>query len=358
MLKQQSPIDILAGLILLGCLVWLILDNLGRDKETSTDNGNQDNQEPDSEYNPVVSTANEIKPESTLPIELDSSTQGTEEQRDEQSSPSDRVKGEIKDGVELRALDDYPVEIRRFQIPKQGLTEAECEDKSALSSSEGRLRVAVADGATESLFSDIWAELIVNSYIEKGAELFNIGSLQSLTQAFLHTASKLILQMPETRHWFMYEKLERGSHATFVAAEFYNPETMEVLAVGDSCIFWRNEENGNVEMLPELSAEDFGVFPASICSLQKTWQNLESKIVKQEVNLQNGFQVILCTDALACWLVKELKKDLFIWEKLFKLSDSISFTNFIESLRSQKEIRNDDVTLVLIHAIPINVRLQ
>ncbi|AFY83370.1 protein phosphatase 2C domain-containing protein [Oscillatoria acuminata] len=357
MLKQQSPIDILAGLILLGCLVWLILENLHRDKETSTENQNQDNQEPNSKDNPVVSKPNEINPESTLPIEVDSSTQGTEEQTDEQSSRSDKVKVEIKDSVELRALDDYPVEIRRFQIPKQGLTEAECEDKSALSSTEGRLRVAVADGATESLFSDIWAELIVNSYVDKGAEIFNIGSLQSLSQAFLHTASKLILQMPETRHWFMYEKLERGSHVTFVAAEFYNPETMEVLAVGDSCIFWRNEENGNVEMLPELSAEDFGVFPASICSLQKTWQNLESKIVKKEVHLHNGFQVILCTDALACWLVKALQQDPFVWEKLFQLSDSISFTNFIDSLRSQKEIRNDDVTLVLIHAIPINVRL-
>lgn len=300
MFKEHSPTEILASLILLIVFVlFLLFGDFGKGEDTSKEDENQDSPESDSD-------------------------------------------------LETRALGDYLVEIRRFQIPKEGLTEAECEDKSALSSLGKELRVAVADGATESLFSDIWAELIVNSYVDLGAELFNPSSLKSLSQTFFHKASKLISEMPDTRHWFMYEKLERGSHVTFVAADFCDSETMQVLAVGDSCIFWRNREDGNMEMLPELSAEDFGVFPASICNLEKTWQNLEPKILKKEIRLHNDFQAILCTDALACWLVKELQKDPLVWEKLFELSDSNSFAQFIETLRSQKEIRNDDVTLVSI----------
>lgn len=300
MFKQHSPNEILASLLFLTFLVlFLIFGDLGKSRDISKDDEKQDSPESDSD-------------------------------------------------LETRALGDYLVEIRRFQIPKEGLTEDECEDKSALSFPGKELRVAVADGATESLFSDIWAELIVNRYVDLGAELFNPSSLKSLSQTFFHKASKLISQMPDTGHWSMYEKLEAGSNVTLVAADFCDPETMQVLAVGDSCIFWRNREDGNIEMLPELSAEDFGVFPASICNLEKTWQKLEPKILKKEIRLHNGFQAILCTDALACWLVKELQKDPLAWEKLFELSDSNSFAQFIEALRSQKDIRNDDVTLVLI----------
>jgi len=325
-------------------------------------NNNYENIEADAENSYSASDKDKLIADSKASFEVNSSNQAQDGENPafQSNIPENRFDNQrLSADLDLRYVGDKPFGIRRFQIPKQGLSEAECEDKSALSSSsETSLRVAVADGATESLFSDIWAEILVNSYVEKSAEIFNASVLESVQQEFVNKASQLILKMPETRHWFMYEKLDRGSHVTFAAVEFSNPETIQVLAVGDSCVFWRSGHNSNlVEMLPELAPEAFGAFPASICHLPKTWQNLKSKIIKKEVHLQDTFELLICTDALACWLAQELQNDSSVWEKLFQITDSISFTNFIENLRYRKEIRNDDVTLVLIHAIPVNDRL-
>ncbi|MEA5595734.1 protein phosphatase 2C domain-containing protein [Rivularia sp. UHCC 0363] len=257
---------------------------------------------------------------------------------------------------QLRNIGDYVFRIRSFHIQKKGLSEAECEDKNALSKNSLNLRVAVADGATESLFSDVWADILVNNYVEKGADFFQFSELESANQKFVQKTSQQILGMPETRQWFMYEKLERGTHATLAAVEFSSSlERVQILTVGDSCVFWCNGNADEVNMLPELSPEDFGSFPASICHLSKTWQSLEQKIVRKEVTFQNTLQMILCTDALACWLVTKLKSQPSNWERLFQISDDSSFTNFIETLREQNNIRNDDVTAVLIDVLPLNV---
>ncbi|MHC5747471.1 MAG: protein phosphatase 2C domain-containing protein [Nostoc sp.] len=257
---------------------------------------------------------------------------------------------------QLRTVGDHKFRIRSFHIQKKGLSEAECEDKNALSSNNSStLRVAIADGATESLFSDVWADILVNSYVSKGADLLKPSGLEFVNQEFVQKTSQHILQMPETRQWFMYEKLERGTHATLAAVEFSSMETIQILTVGDSCIFWCDGNADEVNMLPELSAEDFGSFPASVCHIPKTWQSLEQKIVKKEVTFQNTLQMVLCTDALACWLVTELQSKPSSLERLFQISDSGSFTSFIETLREQNNIRNDDVTLVLIDVLPLNV---
>lgn len=268
------------------------------------------------------------------------------------------TKKQTSDGLEQsRNVGNCLFKIRSFHIPKMGLSEAECEDKNALSSNNSSsLRVAVADGATESLFSDVWADILVNSYVEKGTELLHTSGLESANHKFVQKTSQLILEMPETRQWFMYEKLERGTHATLAAVEFSSSlETVKILTVGDSCVFWCYGNADEVNMLPELSAEDFGSFPASICHRSETWQSLEQKIVNKEIAFQNTLQMVLCTDALACWLVTELKSKPSSWERLFQISDDGSFTSFLETLREQNNIRNDDVTLVLIDALPLNV---
>ncbi len=153
----------------------------------------------------------------------------------------------------------------------------------------------------------------------------------------------------------MYEKLDRGTHATLAAVEFSDSETIQILTVGDSCVFW--QDGGGIKMLPELSSEDFGAFPNTICHLPKTWQNLKQKVVNKEIKFRNNLPILLCTDALACWLVKELKEqnDFSVLEKISQFSDSNTFEEFIQGLRERKEIRNDDVTLVVIDVLPLNV---
>lgn len=313
----------------------------------------------DEQEAPANTQAEDLLAQPTLSVTLNQSSQEPEPKEissglHQQVSALDQPSANLE---QLRNVGERTFRIRSFQIQKMGLNEAECEDKSALSSpSSSNLRVAVADGATESLFSDAWADILVNSYVDSGAEFLNPCDLESAHQEFVQKVSPQILQMPEIRHWFMYEKLERGTHATLAAVEISSLEKIQIVTVGDSCVFWHSGNAEKVKMLPELSPEDFGVFPASICHIAKTWQSLEQKIVKQEVLFQDPLQMVLCTDAIACWLVTELQNDgSSAWETLLQLSDYISFTSFVKALREQNNIRNDDVTLVLIDVLPLNV---
>jgi len=255
----------------------------------------------------------------------------------------------------IRTVGNYQFRIRKFQMQKMGLGEAECEDRSSLSSENSPiLRIAVADGATESLFSDLWSEILVNRYVEKGTELLANSELEKIYQEFYLKANQQITQMPETRQWFMYEKLERGTHATLAAIEFSNSGLFEVTTIGDSCVFWRIEGEQNINMFPKLLPEEFGNFPSSICHLPKTWKNLEQKTLKQQISFEGHLQIVLCTDAFACWLATEINSNVPAWHELFQLSES-KFNDLIKALREQKDIRNDDVTLVIIDALPLNV---
>jgi serine/threonine protein phosphatase PrpC len=247
----------------------------------------------------------------------------------------------------------YTIQMHSFCLHKKGGSPSEYEDRSAIGAQDDCLRVAVADGTTEGLFSDIWAELLVNSYCNHGAALFKSENLMTIHKEFIHQTCQQIAEMPEARHWFMYEKLERGTHATFAAVEFTKRNTIQMSAVGDSCIFWciKNYcDQDKTEMFPELSGDDFGICPASICHIPGTWHKLHSKIRSNEITLERDCQFVLCTDAIAHWLVKEAreKNNFLAWEEIVKVSDVAAFNLLVENLRESKEIRNDDVTLVIV----------
>ena len=255
-----------------------------------------------------------------------------------------------------RNLSDKILKITGFKIPKSGNQESECEDGFLISSENNSLvRVAISDGATESLFSNIWANLLIDAYVKNGLQAIESSGINSVYQSFIYQTGELINEMPETTHWRIYEKISRGTNATFAAVELSNSSLLNLTTVGDSCIFWRNEVEKSFGMQPKLEPEDFDSFSESICHIPETWKNLNSKFIRQEIKLGDKFQLILCTDAFACWLLKALRKDLLIWDEIFKISTSEEFLELIKDLRRSQEIKNDDVTLVTVNAVPINV---
>jgi hypothetical protein len=58
------------------------------------------------------------------------------------------------------------------------------------------------------------------------------------------------------------------------------------------------------------------------------------------------------TDALAQWFLEGCERGAKPWNQLEEFASSGSdeaFADFIETLRDQREIRNDDVTLVVVN---------
>jgi hypothetical protein len=267
-----------------------------------------------------------------------------------------------KQNIYSRQSYNKKIEIRTFQIPKFGNSIIECEDKFAVSSEDDEvLKIAISDGATESLFSDLWAKSLVDTFIknQQDRDILDPSYIASIAEQFVNGAIIQIQGMPATRHWFMYEKLDRGTHATLAGIEFINDNKFCLITtIGDSCIFWKNKSDDVVNMQPSLKPDEFSSFPQSICHLSSTWQNLSSKIIQQEIALNNdntNLEILLCTDALACWLSGILEKQPSIWDEVFGLSNSTDFTNFIAQLRNSHAMKNDDVTLVIINVLSINV---
>ena len=244
--------------------------------------------------------------------------------------------------------------ITGFGLQKNGNTENEYEDSYAIGYGPKKtFRVAIADGATESIFSNVWANLLTKEYVLFGINAIKADGLFSSYQKFISHTNEKIKDSPDLRQWLLYEKIEKGTHATFAGIEF-SDSFIKITTIGDSCIFWKNNEENNVCMQPSLNPEEFDSFPQSICHLPDTWQYLDQHITQNSLPINKAIQIVLCTDALACCLVNSLQKEI-LWKKLLQVSQLEDFKEVINQLRDNKKLNNDDVTLVTINALPIDV---
>src|SRR5881275_2390313 len=110
-------------------------------------------------------------------------------------------------------------DIKVFSCPKLGNSLEEYEDAWAYRHTRTPLgiRVAVADGATESSFAKLWAVLLAESYVRSevtGAEFF----------AQLKPARRLWRRRLAGRPlpWFASEKAEQGAFAAFLGVQIDN----------------------------------------------------------------------------------------------------------------------------------------
>jgi len=89
-----------------------------------------------------------------------------------------------------------PFSVEAFSCQKAGNARSEYEDAWAIRGSDSptRCRVAIADGATESSFSALWAALLVESFVRgraHGPEFFNhLGAIRRLWRRKLNLSER------------------------------------------------------------------------------------------------------------------------------------------------------------------------
>lgn len=209
---------------------------------------------------------------------------------------------------------------------------------------------AIADGATETSYSGLWANLLTEGFC-KGHDYAALATqLPELrTQWNQQTRSK---ELP----WYAEQKLEKGAYATLMGLHISEGEfplhlNWSALAVGDSCLFHtRNHES--FASFPATKAEDFTSSPLLLSSVLAEPPEEEAKLFQHKSGvLEDGDVIYLATDALAAWIFASLDRS----EKPFDQLDQAirtpnGFPNLIESLWDLKKIKNDDVTLLWIEA--------
>lgn len=270
------------------------------------------------------------------------------------------------------------VYVTHLVAPKQGSTEAECEDavvvlphRSHDDMLQEPLAAGVCDGATESVLAKDWARLLSRAAAEQALER---PDLLAGGPAFEEFASSVVDQwepwlaqyikkrVAEGRplKWYEHTKLAEGAFATLLAVRVdpdAGPEPdvsapawrWRAAALGDSCLFHLRDHR-LVRAFPVQSAEAFGTVPDLFGSRNHDAALLACRTLYAKGRCLPGDRLLLMTDALAAWFLSARDQAAALSELLeFSGPDDLDgFMDWLNGLRERQQLRNDDVAVVRI----------
>jgi len=238
---------------------------------------------------------------------------------------------------------------RACWLAKRGNSPEEYEDAFAADDVAGRY--AIADGATESSFSGLWARLLVDQFVQdSGGDPLRWTERLPALQDQLHTH---ISRRPLP--WYAEAQLLQGSFATLLGVVLTVSEdaeyTWQAVAVGDSCLF-HTRGTDLLGVFPLNRAEQFGNMPHLVGSRTSADVIREKRALLTQSHALPNDRLWMMTDALAHWCLKEHEAGRNSWAELEWLlappQPDESFAAWIEELRDKRELHNDDVTLLAV----------
>lgn len=256
------------------------------------------------------------------------------------------------------------ISCQSFSLPKAGRSFVDCEDAyfpGELHSLQlyeinhdqtDVFRASVSDGATDSIFSKLWAQLLAFGYgAGKWASDITAESIMEEQRAWLDFLAKQ--QLP----WYAEEKAELGAFAAMVGLTlFHESNQWTAMALGDCCIF--HIRNGEcIKSFPVSSSAAFSNFPLLLCSVAERNSNVfESKQVVLDGTWQTGDQFVLMSDTVACWFISQMEQG-NVGPTIAALDSAHSldaFVSLINHARTTKGadgnvlMRDDDVTVTFV----------
>lgn len=240
---------------------------------------------------------------------------------------------------------------KSISLPKFGNSVDENEDNilepsKSETKTEALVKFAISDGATEASFSKEWSDLLVSAYKDKPFDKIHLSeTIKAISETWQSMATAI--ELP----WYAEQKAENGAFATFLGLTINREESFfEVVAVGDCTLFQiRNYEL--IFSFPASSIEDFNNTPNLIASNEKYQTDLEKNVVYHNGTIQQNDIILLATDALAAWILKQDKRLEKVKKKLinqFEHQNKKTFEDWLNKERNKNRIKNDDVTLLMI----------
>lgn len=243
--------------------------------------------------------------------------------------------------------------IKVLSVSKQGNNPEENEDASyphrGGEYDVDFFQLAIADGATETSFSGLWARMLVDAYCHgKFAPGKLWRHIDRLRHQWLRTVKSKSLP------WYAEEKLKMGAYSSLIGLTVHASSKRseiplcEGLAIGDSCLF-QVRNNELILKWPIDHSSMFGYHPVLLST--KFAPDEESSEQRKQGEWLTGDLFYLMTDAIAQWYLKSIEQGAAPGRVIpnFESNDSsLQFSQWIQDLRNSGEIRNDDVTLVLL----------
>lgn len=206
-------------------------------------------------------------------------------------------------------------------------------------------RFAVADGASTSIFAKQWSQLLVAANHETSVRWGRnwcdwLPPLQSRW-------SDLTRNFPLS--WDVEYKLAEGAYSTFLNLHIQQHGRSSrwwATAVGDTCLFHVREDI-LLSAFPVRSSQNFGSSPPLV-GTRTDPSYLTTELENCHAGTcQRGDLFFLVTDALAQWFLASHESGHCPWHEL-SMRDHFDFESFVNTLRENKVIQNDDATVVIV----------
>jgi len=206
---------------------------------------------------------------------------------------------------------------------------------------------AIADGATESSYSRLWAKQLSRA---AGLRLpSDEAALRELLRPLQKQWAGYVAQRIQKHAlpWYVEEKASSGAFAALLSLQLDNTNNWRAVAVGDCCVAHLRKAR-LCQSFPLTRAAEFTQRPYLLSSLPARNGLLHANLHVADGNWQAGDVFLLMTDALAHWSLAEAEAGAEPWQTLICLDpdDAAGFETWLAPLRSARAIRNDDVTLL------------
>lgn len=228
---------------------------------------------------------------------------------------------------------------RTYAVSRAGAPDAEYEDAARVAARAWPVMAAVADGATESMFSGRWAELLVDEVTAENVT--STEALQNVLPSAQASWRASVSEEMDGRPWYVSTKALEGAHATLLGLSMDVDGEWRALGVGDCCLF-HLRQGRLLFSWPYESADLFDDRPDLLPSRSRL------PVPRPRTTggrWQSGDVFLLATDALAAWLLERGVSD------VISMTEE-EFRQVVASARSDGTLRNDDVTLVTIETRP------
>ena len=242
-----------------------------------------------------------------------------------------------------------------YSIPlwaqKDGSSISEYEDAFwPKESNEGtsERRFAVADGATETSFSGLWAKQLVRSYCL--GQMDNSGELGQVIKDLSQQWWKIVRR--KKLPWYAEQKLQSGTFAAFVGVTFERADstkpdgTWTALACGD-CTLVQMREDTLLHSFPIQHSSAFNNSPFLLATAPADLDASVQGIMVDAGAWESGDSFYLMSDALAAWFFRSYEDGESPWRVLRDLDVDLAspFRAWLDNVRASRQMRNDDITL-------------
>jgi hypothetical protein len=222
---------------------------------------------------------------------------------------------------------------------------------------------AIADGASQSFYPSIWAELLVNHFCKNPN--INKGNwedwLQPIQEKWLvEVEQRVIKAKNENRPVWVTNQNRFSSRepatSTFIGVQFIGDKVKGSI-IGDSCLFivegdQLSKKYQLIQTFLLKESKDFNDCPGYFASYNKDNNFISDnfQISLNQKKSQKDIYFILATDALSEYIFKCTENENNIFETLLSISSPEIFEDFVASARNSDNIKmkNDDVTLLIL----------